>query len=63
MYIKEKVQVSIRIDKITNSKLKELAVRDNRTRSRMISVLLKNAVKEYECENGEIIIDETIESN
>lgn len=54
---KPKVQITVRLDRVTESKIKQLAAWDNRTKSRMISVMLKKAVQEYESVNGEIVCE------
>lgn len=53
----KKLHVSTLLDTETNLKLKKMATMDNRSKSRMIAVLIKRAIKEFETEKGEILID------
>ena len=51
------VYFSLRIDEILNEKLIVISKEEGRSKNSEIEYILKQYVKKYECENGEIAIN------
>lgn len=59
--MKQKAPYPLRIDDTLKKKLKKLAKDNDRSYRAQIENILKKYVAEYERENGEITVDESIE--
>ena len=56
-----KTSFTLRLNLIDHAKIKKIAESQNRSMTNMIETLVKDAIKEYEKENGEIeLTDEEI---
>lgn len=53
-----KAQFTLRLDVQTHCKLKKIAQAENRSVTNMIDFLVKNEIRRYEEQNGEIILTE-----
>lgn len=58
-----KTQFTLRLDPVVHAKIKKIADEDNRSLTNMIEYVIKQKIKSYEKENGEIkLTDEDIYS-
>ena len=56
-----KTQFTLRLNLVDHAKIKKIAEEENRSITNMIETLVKQEIKRYEAENGEIeITDEDI---
>lgn len=53
-----KIQMSMRLEPIILAKIRKIAEEDNRSAANMIEYLIKQEIKNYELENGEIELTE-----
>lgn len=53
-----KIQMSMRLEHIILAKIRKIAEEDNRSAANMIEYLIKQEIKNYELENGEIELTE-----
>lgn len=53
-----KTQFTLRLHLEDHAKIKKIAETENRSMSNMIETLIKEKIKEYETENGEIAVSE-----
>lgn len=53
-----KTQISMRLDPIILAKMRKIAEEDNRSVANMIEYIIKQEIKSYELENGEIELTE-----
>lgn len=53
-----KTQMSMRLEPIILAKIRKIAEEDNRSAANMIEYLIKQEIKNYELENGEIELTE-----
>lgn len=53
-----KIQTTMRLKPVTYTKLKKIAIDDNRSVSNLIEHLINQKIKIYEKENGEILLTE-----
>ena len=51
-----KTQFTLRLNLSDHAKIKKIAEEENRSVTNMIETLVKQAIKQYEYENGEIIL-------
>ena len=51
-----KTQFTLRLDPLNHAKIKKIADAESRSMTNMIEYLIKNEIKKYESENGEITI-------
>lgn len=53
-----KTQFTLRLDVVTHCKIQKIAQEENRSLTNMIDHLIKQEIKRYEKENGEITVTE-----
>ena len=53
-----KSQFTLRLDLIDHAKIKKIAKEENRSMTNMIETLIKQEIKRYEKNNGEIILND-----
>lgn len=53
-----KIQMSMRLEPIILAKIRKIAEEDNRSVANMIEYIIKQEIKSYESENGEIELTE-----
>ena len=53
-----KSQFTLRLDLIDHAKIKKIAEEENRSMTNMIETLVKQEIKRYEKNNGEIILND-----
>lgn len=53
-----KAQFTLRLDLVTHCKIQKIAQEEHRSLTNMIDHLIKEEIKKYESENGEIIVTE-----
>jgi hypothetical protein len=53
-----KTSFTLRLNLIDHAKIKKIAEQQNRSMTNMIETLVKEKIKEYEKENGEIILSD-----